>query len=228
MMIKKHITVIVLIFCYLNVFGQNNICQTYILNDIEIFDTNKIDDYDKYDFSNLWIESDNEIVYGIIGDNHQRIFIKLIKIEKNINKADEYYVYGKSKVKDNICDFVGKITIVKIHEFKSENLGVDNKYKGLGIKAQGLLIAKYEFFEDKNQLHSGTFEGTLKTKWYLDKKEQIRYNNINISSDGYFNNAFIGSWKMYNSNVIKKCNWGDYRVPNCNCDFDIGVGDFNV
>ena len=33
---------------------------------------------------------------------------------------------------------------------------------------------------------------------------------------------------MYNSNTVKKCNWGDYRVPNINCDFDIGVGEFNV
>lgn len=33
---------------------------------------------------------------------------------------------------------------------------------------------------------------------------------------------------MYNSNLKKICNWGDFRVPNSNCDFDIGVGDFSV
>ena len=54
------------------------------------------------------------------------------------------------------------------------------------------------------------------------------YDDTNIKADGYFNNAFVGSWKMYLSNVVKKCNWADYRVPECNCDFDIGSGEFNV
>jgi len=26
----------------------------------------------------------------------------------------------------------------------------------------------------------------------------------------------------------KKCNWGDYRVPMANTDFDVGAGEFSV
>ena len=33
---------------------------------------------------------------------------------------------------------------------------------------------------------------------------------------------------MYDSNLIKRCNWGDFRVPNINCDFDIGTAEFNI
>ena len=104
---------------------------------------------------------------------------------------------------------------------------MDDEFKD-HCKTQGLLTAVYEFFEDKKQKHSGVFKGELKTKWYLNKRDQIQYDNINAHSDGFFNNAFVGSWKMYNSNLNKKCNWGDYRVPNIDCDFDIGVGEFNV
>lgn len=224
----KNFTFIIAFLFSLSIYGQTNICRTDILNGIEISQTNEIEKYAKYDFSNVWLAVDNEITYGIIGDNHQRIHIKFIQIEKNSNNPREYLVFGKSMVKENICDFVGKITLIEAYEFTSENFGVDRMYKDARIKAQGLLIAKYELFENKNQNHSGTFQGTLKSKWYLDKNERIEYNDINIMSDSYFNNAFVGTWRMYKSNIEKVCNWGDYRVPNSNCDFDIGTGEFNV
>ena len=56
----------------------------------------------------------------------------------------------------------------------------------------------------------------------------IKYDSINIHSDAYFNNSFVGIWKMYDSETKKICNWADYRVPNINCNFDIGAGEFNV
>jgi hypothetical protein len=224
----KKLTFLIVLFLSLNIYGQDKACRTDILNGIKVFEANKIENYIEYDYSTLWLKSKNEIVYGIIGDDHQRIQIKFLQIEKNIHNPKEYLVFGKTNVKDNVCDFVGKITIISIQEFSSENFGVDNMYKGAGIKKQGLLIAKYEFFENKNQNHSGSFQGTIKSKWYLDKNENIEYNDINLMSDGYFNNAFVGTWKMYNSKLEKECNWGDYRVPNSHCDFDIGVGEFNV
>jgi hypothetical protein len=68
----------------------------------------------------------------------------------------------------------------------------------------------------------------LQSEWYLDKEDKIKYNDIDLNSDGYFNNAFVGNWKMYNSNVEKVCNWGDYRVPHTKCDFDIGAGELSI
>ena len=149
-------------------------------------------------------------------------------VEKNLINNNEYFVFGKSSVKGNFCEFIGKITIVKIQESKRKHFGVDDKFKNQGIKTQGLLTAKYEFFENKHQNHSGNFSGTLQTKWFLDKNDKVQYDDINSVSDGYFNNAFVGTWKMYNSNIEKICNWGDYRVPYANCDFDIGTGELSI
>lgn len=198
------------------------------MNGEKLLQTNDVENFLKYDFSELWLQTDNNLVYGILGDEYQRILIKLLTIEKNINNPNEYFVYGKSSVKENVCEFVGKITILKIQESKREHFGVDDEFKNSDMKTQGLLMAKYEFFENKLQSHSGYFTGNLETKWFLDKEDKMQYDNINIHSDAYFNNAFVGSWKMYNSKIEKKCHWGDYRVPSVDCNFDIGVGEFNV
>lgn len=223
----KNKTLIIFLFFYVSSFSQN-LCKTDIMDGENLLPNNEIEKFLKYDFSELWLQTDNNFVYGILGDDFQRIQIKLISISKNINNQKEYFVYGKSKVKENVCEFVGKITMVKIQESKREHFGIDDKNKNSGIKTQGLLSAKYEFFENKLQSHSGYFTGNIESKWYLDKDEKIQYDNINMHSDGYFNNAFVGIWKMYNSKVEEKCHWGDYRVPSVDCSFDIGAAEFSV
>ena len=221
------ILIIFFLFTYIS-FGQGLLCNTNIIGEEYLKENNEIDKFAKHDFSSIWIKTDNEFVYGIIGQEYQRILIKLVKIVRNLNNQNEYLVYGKSYVKGNICNFVGKITIIKNQTLISQKLGVDDEYKNAEIKDQGLLTAKYEFFENKNKIHSGQFQGTLQTEWYLDKNNIINYNDIDLNSDGYFNNAFVGIWKKYNSNIEKICNWGDYRVPNSNCDFDIGAGELSI
>ena len=181
-----------------------------------------------YDFSKIWSFTGNQNVYGIIGDEHQKISIKLISISRTSNEPFLYNVLGKSKVKDNICEFYGNIVIKEIREVKELHFGVDNEYADKGIKNQGILVADYEFYGSKEQNHSGIFKGTLYSKWYLNSKNEIVYDNIEFISDGYINNAFIGVWKSYSNDKEKKCNWADYRVPNANKDFDIGSGEFSV
>ena len=181
-----------------------------------------------YDFSNIWSVTDNQNVYGIIGDEHQRISIKLISIFRISNGPFLYNVYGKSKVKENICEFYGNIVIKEIREIKELHFGVDAEYADKGIKNQGILVADYEFYESKEQKHSGIFKGKLYSKWYLNSKNEIVYDNIEFISDGYLNNAFVGVWKSYSTGKEKNCNWADYRVPIANQDFDIGAGEFSV
>jgi hypothetical protein len=223
----KYRLLAVVVFFFTPIFGQK-VCFTDIMSEEEIIPINKIDHFVKYNFSNLWLKTDNDLVYGIIGNEHQRILVKILKATKNPTNPREYFIKGKSSVKENVCDFEGTVTLQVINESKRTHFGIDNEFKYKGIKTQGLLIAKYEFLENKTQKHSGIFYGTVKTKWYLDKNNKIVYDNLNIHSDGYFNNAFVGIWKMYDSNVEKKCNWADYRVPNSDCDFDIGAGEFSV
>jgi len=174
------------------------------------------------------IQENKPFVYGIIGDNHQRLKIEFIQIEKNIQNPKEYFVYGISEIKNSKNTFVGKIEIDSIKKIISDNFGIDDSYKDSGIKYQGLLTGKYIFFEDQQKSDSGFFEGTINTLFYIDKDSVVRYNDIDFVSDGYFNNAFVGIWKDYNSDIAKRCNWGDFRVPSANCDFDAGAGEFRV
>ncbi|WP_260390444.1 hypothetical protein [Riemerella anatipestifer] len=61
----------------------------------------------------------------------------------------------------------------------------------------------------------------------IDNKGQFRYDALNFFSDGFSNNQFVGSWTSYKTNITKRCNWGDYRIPESG-DLDIGVGEFSV
>ncbi|MCP2025067.1 hypothetical protein L1276_000207 [Flavobacterium sp. HSC-32F16] len=223
---KKIILFICLVFSF-NLWSQN-LCRNQILPEEELFQKNELNKYSKYDFAKLWTQTDNNLIYGIIGDNYERILIKFISVKRNPEKNNEYIVAGKSMVNSNICDFTGKITITKVQEIKKMRFGVDDEYKTTGIKNQGLLLGSYEFDENKLQKGSGKFQGTIQSLWYLDKNDLIKYNNIESHSDKYFNNTFIGVWKSNNSGKEKICNWGDYRVPNVNCDFDIGAGELSI
>lgn len=146
---------------------------------------------------------------------------------KNPNNPIEYYVTGKSCVKNTICDFDGVITLAEIKEVKELHYGVDDEYANKEIKLQGILTASYEFKENPNEKHSGVFKGKLYTKWYLNSENKIEYDNIEFIADGYLNNAFVGTWTNYGTGSKKICNWADYRVPLANNDFDIGAGEFS-
>ncbi|WP_430812985.1 MULTISPECIES: hypothetical protein [unclassified Carboxylicivirga] len=224
---NKLLIIFLLISNLLHAQTDNKFLADFLLGN-ELKAENTLDKFSEYDFSNIWTKTDNQFVYGIIGTEHQRIRIKLISVEKNSLKPNEYIVLGKSKVKETICDFQGIIEISEIKELKMLNYGVDNEYEDIGIKAQGIIIASYEFRENKEQKHSGTFTGQLLSKWYLDSKDSINYDNIESFADSYSNNAFIGIWKSYNTEHEKLCNWADYRVPGANEDFDIGAGEFCV
>lgn len=153
--------------------------------------------------------------------------MKFISIKRNEKNKSEYIVRGKSSVKSNTCDFTGTITITKIQELKKPKFGLDDEYKTAGIKSQGLLVANYKFVENKSQKNTGEFHGKLQAVFFVDKYG-VKYNDIESYRDNYFNNAFVGLWKSNNSGKEKICNWGDYRVPSVNCDFDNGAGELSI
>src|SRR6201989_3128848 len=74
----------------------------------------------KYDFSKLLLHSDNSVIYGFIGDNYQRIRIKLITVNKDSISPDTYHVYGKSMVRNNVDEFNGTIKIINIRKFNPQ------------------------------------------------------------------------------------------------------------
>ncbi|MGY4536820.1 hypothetical protein ACVW0P_001234 [Mucilaginibacter sp. UYNi724] len=180
----------------------------------------------RYDYSKLFITTDNSFVYGFIGDKFQRIRIKIISLVKNSSLPNTYNVYGKSMVKNNINEFRGTIKITNIRKYKKTSFGVDDELKDKGIKGEYLLIGSYNLTEGTKQEHAGVFKGAFTSGFYLDKNNSVYYDDIKKNADGYLNNQYVGQWVSHNNKIIKRCNWGDYRIPNSK-GFDIGAGEFS-
>ena len=191
-----------------------------------------------YDFSKIWHSDsvlnleyvDNTLCaspkyfnfpapLGFIGDTYQRFYIHFSTVRKSKLNPYQYMVIGKTKVKNHICPFKGTITI------DTACLVRDTAIPASWRMRQGYLICSCDFKEDSNCKFGGIISGMLKSDWCL-YKGQIRYNNLMGVSDGYSNNEFEGEWKGYAPKISKKCNWGDFRIPDCG-DLDIGTGEFS-
>lgn len=193
------------------------------------------DEIYKYDFSKLWTikklnfspDFRNNIrpePLGFIGDNFQRLYIHFTSVEKRDSK--NYFVIGKTKVKENICDFKGFMTIKIVQEFRIPYIeGGDYVIDPRRIR-QGVIIGEYEFFEDSTQNHVGFFKGKFVTSFYIDENKEIEYNTSEIFSDNYINNQFKGYWQSYSTGKQKKANWGDYRIPESE-KLDMGASEFS-
>ena len=157
-------------------------------------------------------------ILGFIGDDYQRLYIHFISVIQNPTNPYEYLVFGKKKVKETICSFQGTIIIKEARVYKSGDIP---SYK------QGFANSEIILFEDKKQSSTGFIKGKLKSRFLIDNKGQFRYDALMFVADGFSNNQFVGNWTSYKTNVSKKCNWGDYRIPECG-NLDIGAGEFSV
>ncbi|NEU06987.1 hypothetical protein GZH53_01570 [Flavihumibacter sp. R14] len=157
-------------------------------------------------------------ILGFIGDDYQRFFIHLVSVIQNPVNPYEYLVYGKTRVKETISTFQGTITVRKAGIYKSGDIPT---YK------QGFVTCDVILYEDKKHPSTGFIKGKLKTALIIDNKGRFRYDALMLIADGFSNNQFVGSWTSYKTNLSKKCNWGDFRIPGCG-DLDIGAGEFSV
>ena len=223
-----HIKIIIVIIISMLSIKLSNAQSTlpYYLKEIENLNSdNKIQQYLNYDFSVLFSDDLSKYDLGFIGNDFKRIRIKLISIIKSHDDAHIYFVYGKSNVEGNICEFQGTIGIKKIHIYDKMHFGVDDYYKNHGIKAQGILIADYTFYENPRQKHPGCFKGEINSFWYIDSNNKLVYDEIERDSDGWRNNQFFGTWTSFSYSKSEKCNWGHARIPESD-DLDIGVAEF--
>ena len=176
-----------------------------------------------------------DALIGYIGENYQRFYIRFISIIKDKQTTNEYYVYGKSRVKNIICDFQGKIKITSAYEFdKTEwemhyhEAFIDDNYLTIDNTeyVYGVVLAEYFLIEDDKQANSGIFHGFLKS-YYYSENENFYFNDLNMRfDDNYCNNQFCGVWKSFSNGITKTCNWGICRIPNAK-DLDIGAGEFS-
>jgi hypothetical protein len=183
----------------------------------------------KYDISHLWtlnkfqVENDTIIVerqepLGYIGESFQRFYIHFISAIQNPTDKLKYFIYGKTRVKENICSFQGEIVIKEVRIYAEGDLPP--------LK-QGFVKGTYEFYEYSKQKGAGKLVGDFTTNFYIDEKGNFKYDALMFVADGFDNNQFEGIWTSYKSNESRKCNWGDYRIPDSK-ELDCGAGEFSV
>jgi len=188
---------------------------------------NKTSDYKTFDFSSVFVSdefySDNRNEkynrvepIGYFGSNYQRIFVHFTSVIQDKENPLEYFVYGKTRLKDNISVFQGKIIIDKIIEYKRHEFPEFNR---------GEITGEYVFFEDTKNSGSGKFKGNFNSNWLLNQDNKVEYDGMMLAADGFSNNQFEGVWISYNSGKEYTCNWGDYRIPSSG-NLDNGAGEF--
>lgn len=200
------------------VFAQHNseAFRNMLLADEDLDNTDIKKEFVQHDISSLLTQTNNSIVFGFIGDNYQRIRIKLISVSKNPENPYQYMVYGKSMVRDNICEFQGTITITSAFYLK---------HTQSAAVREGRVIGEYLFNENPQQKHVGRFKGVFSSNWYI-QAGKLRYNDLADEADGFANNQFAGTWTNYSGTVTKPCHWGDHRIP-MSGDLDDGTGEFH-
>ncbi|WP_276374930.1 hypothetical protein [Chryseolinea sp. H1M3-3] len=214
----KETLLIIFLFATNYIFGQSNSekFKNEILSDEYLVKTDIRNEFIKYDISDILTKTENSRIFGFIGDDYQRIRVKLISVIKNNDKPSQYFVYGKSMVKENVCDFQGTITVTNV--FNTRNPEIPEA-------KQGKIIGEYLFYENPSQKHVGLFKGVFSSNWYIDKDENLKYDDLSAVADTFNNNGFVGTWTSYVGTVSKVCNWGDRRIPMAG-NLDVGVGEF--
>ena len=92
---------------------------------------------------------------------------------------------------------------------------------------QGSVICDVVFYEDSTQASSGVIKGTLTTDFTIDNKGKLQYDALMLFADGYYNNQCKATWTSYKTGKSKKCNWGDFRIPDSK-ELDSGAGDVSI
>lgn len=211
---------LILTFCYNFSFGQDSTTIDFF-SKIKSYNLSKVLMADSIwggvGDNNMEMIKRDEML-GFIGDDYQRFYIHFISMVKDPTNPYLYVVSGKTRVKNNICSFKGTIIIKQSRLYKNTDCA---KCK------QGFVDCNVILNEDKKQEASGTIKGKLRCNFWIEKKHGFGYDATNMVSDGFANNQFTGTWTSYKANVSKKCNWGDYRIPESKA-LDIGVGDFSI
>ena len=166
---------------------------------------------------------------GYIGEHFQRFRIHFSAIRQDKYNPQQYFVEGKTNVKDNICDFTGVLMIQAVDcgpPFTLDPRCVDGEILGPRTFRSGTIRGTYELKENPKQQYTGVLKGTFTSSFLINEQGRIDYNFLGMYSDNYNNNQFEGTWIPYNSQKAKVCNWGDYRIPNSQA-LDIGAGEFS-
>ena len=154
---------------------------------------------------------------GYFGDNYQRFYIHFISVIQNPKDKNEYFIYGKNRLKGNISEIQGTLTIEEVSVY------VESDFPDY---SEGIIKGSYSLLEDAKKKGTGSFQGKFETNVMI-KDNKVEYSTLYWFADGFSNNQFEGTWISYLTGTKRTCNWGDYRVP-AREQFDIGAGQMGV
>jgi hypothetical protein len=136
------------------------------------------------------------VFVGNIGNEMQKMGVVFLS---TVKKTDvEYEVTGKSKVKDNICDFKGTVEVQSSGEefFTHEEL----------VWSEGNISGKFLLKEDRNQSSTGEFEGTFYFQWGGNTNTIF---DIGERHSAEIEVKFDGNWKSYRTGASRRTSWGN-------------------
>jgi hypothetical protein len=178
------------------------------------------------DSSLLWWDY-NEFI-GFVGENFQRFYIHFISIKKDPSNPHAYSAYGKTKTRNNICEFHGTLLVTDTKLFRDcgemegeEIISFDDSIYC------GTITFHIKLLENPEQKNSGTIEGSMYSTFKISEKQ---FNYVGYPpGDQYCNHQFSGIWRSSKTGKTKKCNFGVGRIPfDPSSHFDIGASEFGV
>ena len=170
---------------------------TDFFKEISQYDMSLVWTADKY--YGVWLEGEEWVgrgfLFGFIGDDYQRFYIHVISAIKIPGKEHEYQLYGKTRVKNNICEFQGIATIVDAKVTRSDV--VRGYYSGYAL-------SDIVLYEDNKQLSTGVIRGKMTSYFMLNSKGFFGYNGLHYISDNFTINHFKGTWTSYKTGQSKR------------------------
>ena len=155
---------------------------------------------------------------GFIGNDLQRFYIHFTEVKRSVDDPYRYLVRGKTRVKNNICDVAGTITILRSGRLAEQDAS---------DFTEGFILAQIDFAEDSKQAGTGTITGQMFTEFYLDEQ------GVMFASDVAGNKSlqFSCIWTSYKTGAKKICNFGIWRIPHTGLPegvrLDHGDGEFS-
>ena len=178
---------------------------------------NELGRLSKYDYSRLLGQQEYRYL-GFIGQNYQRLYIYFTRAEKDTADAALYHVEGASRVRENVCNFVGSIRLKRIDRNDNEGFRSLDRYR---------ITGEYSLREDERQQGAGRFAGKVTVDFYV-YEDSVYFDDLFLNmSDGYCNNSFEGKWTSFKTKASKKANWGLFRIPDSDA-LDVGECEFMV
>ena len=177
----------------------------------------------QYDMSSFFLRTDNSPYshfIGFIGDDLQRFYIHFTEMKKSAEDPYRYLVRGKTRVKKNVYDVTGTMTILRSGR-RAEQEQDSPEFP------EGFILAQVDLAEDKKQADTGTITGQMFTEFYLDEQGVMKAGDV----PGTKSLQFSCTWTSYKTGAKKVCNFGEGRIPRTGLPkgvrLDVGDGEFS-